>query len=495
MPSDKKNSFWLSIQFMISIIFSLITIKLNIIHFGKEIFGIWLLLASIWGFGSIVDFGFGLAIVKYIAQYQDENDTINRILSSIFFVFLFLGLSVFILGLIIGYLSYFNNPVLIPNKYLGTFITVFVILGLSFLFQYLSIFFKSVFEGLNKFTITSMFIIIQNSLILLGVITIYILKLGIIWLALLYLLSTVFLALGHFIYYKFVIRIYKISIRNFEFVTAKKIFGFSVSIQLMNICNALIDPVVKYMLGNFYSINSIPAYEIARRFATAISGLFFNAFKIILPKASSIKTNSERLSFVKKDVFKYSRLGVTYSGFAFGICLLPLMIFINIFFNIKESLLIFMILALPESINNYGYSIYNFLLGIGKISVLVFIQLNNLIFVIISCFLGFKIFHNSLGLLGYFLSVVIGNIIMLYYLHKEMEITMLSIIKDSNLFKLVLLISIMCLSIVIFYLDYISFYILFSTLSITSFFIFYTSLKESANQLLFPLLMKLYKQF
>ena len=98
----------------------------------------------------------------------------------------------------------------------------------------------------------------------------------------------------------------------------------------------------------------------------------------------------------------------------------------------KESILIFMILALPESINNYGYSIYSFLLGIGKTGILVFIQLNNLFFVTVGCLIGFKIFHNSLGLLGYFISVILANIILVFYLYKEVDISLVTIMKNTK---------------------------------------------------------------
>ena len=49
MNRDKKNSVWLAAQYIVTIAGAFVTLKLNIDHFGKEIFGTWLIFASLWG--------------------------------------------------------------------------------------------------------------------------------------------------------------------------------------------------------------------------------------------------------------------------------------------------------------------------------------------------------------------------------------------------------------------------------------------------------------
>ena len=72
MHSDKKNSAWLSINFISLSIISVITLKLNIDHYGKELYGPRIILSSIWGFSSSLDFGFGTTLTKYIAEYKND---------------------------------------------------------------------------------------------------------------------------------------------------------------------------------------------------------------------------------------------------------------------------------------------------------------------------------------------------------------------------------------------------------------------------------------
>lgn len=488
MPSDRKNSLWLSIQYVILLVSSVITLKLNLAHYGPIIFGIWILLRSVWGIGSVLDFGFGTSVLKYVAEYKDDKKEINKILSSSLVVFVLIGFVIFLVGNLCAYVIYVNDLNIVPIKMKGVFALVSFLLGVSFVLQYLASFFQSVINGLNNFVYTSKISIIQIFLSLSGIILISILDMNIIILALLYIMTALFLFVSYLSFFLFKLKTYKISFREFKLSEIKRIISFSLSVQTMSIFNALIDPIIKYFLGNYYNIGSVSSYEIARRFAVAISGLFFNAFKIVLPKASSLKLNSERIAFLRSEIVKYCNLGIIYSGFAFGVFSLPIILLIMIIFRSEEAALIFIILALPESINNFGYSIYNFLLGIGKAKFLVFIQLNNLLFVIFSMLIGFVAFHNILGLLGYFLSVSIANILMLHYINIKIAPYVKQIFIHSKTNKLILLVAFMILSLLMLYFHLITLYAIFTLLSIISLVIFGPDMKKIYSQILIPIL-------
>lgn len=485
ISSDRKNSTWLAVQFIVTLVASLVILKLNIQSFGKEVFGIWIVLASIWGFSSTLDFGFGTAIVKYVAQYRDEPETLNRIASTIFFVFVFFGLLLLILGNIAAFLFYFINRNIIPANQVREFKLAFFILGAAFLLQYMSIYFRSILEGLNAFVVTSAIAISQYMLIMVGVIILFFTRLPIIWLSLIYLITYAIIFLVYLLYFTNRISFLKIKFSAFDLKEIKRVIRFSFAVQLTNLFYALIDPIVKYIIGSVYNVSTVSAYEIARRFAIAISGLFFNTFKIILPKASSLKTPEEVALFINKEILEYSKLGIIYSGIAFGVLLFPIMLAMNCIFGIREALIIFLILALPESINNFGYAIYNFLLGRGKARLLALIQFNNLIFVVLGLYIGFWIFSNVFGLIGYFVSVVLANLLMIFYLSKRWAFSVRLVWNQCRIDKLILLILILSITTVILYYNWIPFVLLFTATSILSLIIFFTDVKELSNKLLY----------
>ncbi|MBK6914004.1 MAG: hypothetical protein IPH11_10220 [Ignavibacteriales bacterium] len=74
MNKNKRNSLWLALQYLIGLIISLITLKLNLSQYGEQIFGGWILLSSLWGFGKVIDLGYGTALIKYIAEFKNDPD-------------------------------------------------------------------------------------------------------------------------------------------------------------------------------------------------------------------------------------------------------------------------------------------------------------------------------------------------------------------------------------------------------------------------------------
>src|SRR5207302_1020578 len=58
-----------------------------------EEFGFWSLLWSVFGYGILLDFGFGFTAVKRVAELsaQQKWDELSRVLSTIFYLYLAIG--------------------------------------------------------------------------------------------------------------------------------------------------------------------------------------------------------------------------------------------------------------------------------------------------------------------------------------------------------------------------------------------------------------------
>lgn len=442
MNRDKKNAAWLATNFIISSISSLLILKLNLENFGNQRFGIWLLLSSIWGFGTSLDLGFGTSIIKYVAEYNKKNSSerISVLLASSLIIFSVLGVLIILVGNIFAFQFYFSNEKIIAYQFKQEFIVVFVILSINFFIRYLTVFFNNIFEGLSEFSISSKLLILQSLMNLINVVIVFAYRLSIIHLTIGQLIVTIINFLLFWTFLKLKHQNYSVHPRYFEFLELKKILSFSFNVQLMSIFNTIIDPIIKFIIARFYQVNTIPAYEIARRITIAISGLFFSSFKFILPKASGLITKEHQKEFLENSIINFSKIGVLYSVIFYGI-LLPVIIFcIDYVFNLREAILIFLILSMPETINNFGYSLYNFILGIGKVSILILIQLNNLITTTITVILFFLIFNNIFGMIGYLFSVIAGNIIMLIFLKNEFKLNIKLFLRNSSFYKLSLLI-------------------------------------------------------
>src|SRR5262245_17919924 len=70
-----------------------LVLPFNVAHLGKASYGLWMLTASITAYFSILDLGYGGALVKFVAQYRARSDAraLNEILSTCFYLFSALG--------------------------------------------------------------------------------------------------------------------------------------------------------------------------------------------------------------------------------------------------------------------------------------------------------------------------------------------------------------------------------------------------------------------
>jgi O-antigen/teichoic acid export membrane protein len=438
---NKKKSLWMGIQYLCLLLSSLIILKLNLLNFGPKIYGIWILLSAIWGFGSSLDFGFSTSTIKFVSQFYNKgSNQLNYLLSTSLFIFFLSGIIIFIIGNIAGNILYFTNQITILEEEASLFRITFIILGISFYIQYIIIFCKAIMEGTNEFILLSKVNILQSSFFLISVIFVYLYKLSIIEMAFLYVVSSFIIFIIVFLIIKKKFPQFRFTITHFRFSIIKKIFVYSFSVQVSTILNALIDPIIKYLIGNYYNITLVPVYEIARRFAVAISGLFFTMFRPLLPKASILLNKNDSKNFIMGEVLQITKFGVVYSGVIFGIFSFLIILFMRFIFGYEVLTIVFLVLSLPEAINNSGYSIYIFLLGIGKAIFLAFLQFINLVMTIIFLLLGFNLFNSPIGLLGYFISVLVGNSLMFYKLKKEFDIEINLFIQLTSMKKLMILV-------------------------------------------------------
>ena len=86
-------------------VIGLMTLPFNLAHLGTEAYGLWMLTAGVTIHFSVLDLGYGGAMVKFIAQYRAHKDAraLNEIASTLFFVFLGFGVLAY---LVIGGLAF-----------------------------------------------------------------------------------------------------------------------------------------------------------------------------------------------------------------------------------------------------------------------------------------------------------------------------------------------------------------------------------------------------
>ena len=457
-----------------------VTLKFNLQYYGAEQFGLYILLLSAWNFGLVFDFGLNTAIIRKVAEFNAQKDHGSLKASVLISLALYFSIACGILFLIYSLISliYLSADSIIPGSLKTEARVLSLILGMNFFFQYLSNLFKAVYDGLEKFIVYSQVIITYNVVLIISNLTVVFLNGSLIEFAYTVFFTSCFLFIVQFSIFLFNFRSVKSKFDISRSFLNAGIFKFGFNMQISTILVSLIDPVIKYLIGNFLTIYNVSLYEIARRVSIAISGLFFNMYRTILPKVSTLSTYEEQRKYLTQDIMSFSRIGLLYSVLMFGLAILPLSFIIKTWFGNDTILVLMIILALPESVNNIGYPLYNFFIGIGKVKFLSAMQFVNITIISSSLALSLSLSKSIYGLLGYFGTVLIVNLIMVRYINSLMKTTFTMWIHTLGGYKILLFYVAFFIALYLAAVKTINLYLPFLVISGSSFALFYRELYE-----------------
>ena len=455
MRNDLRNSTWLASQQIVMLLVSLVTLKLNLLYFGRSMFDIWILLASVWGVGGVLDLGFGIATVRFVARAAKDGSgpELDSIVATGFAVFLGMGLLILAAGHGAAALFYFGNATLIPPPAREMARWVFAILGAAFYLGYIAIFFRSVLEGLQHFASPARIAMGNSAGTLASVVAVTVFHLSMVWLASLICATAALQCLVFAVMVRRARPGIRLSPARFRTGTFRQIFGFSMGIQATYILGALIDPLVKYIIGSNAPSGTVSLYEVARRFAVAISGLFAASFKNMLPKVSVLAGREDYRTYVSGEGAWIAAQGIRFSVICFGLCSAAVVATIVLLYGLPESVLLFYLLAMAESVNNAGFSFYVFLIGIGKASVLVVVQTLNLVLTGLMLIAGFSIFGDATGIAGYCLAVITGNLLMGRFVSRESGVPLSGLLRKGDTASLGILLLLIGLNVAMLRID------------------------------------------
>ena len=85
---------------IVNALLGLVVLPYNISHLGKGDYGLWMLAASLTTYFTIIDLGYGGAVVRFVAEYKARKDVraLNEVLSTMFFLYCALGIACYLMA-------------------------------------------------------------------------------------------------------------------------------------------------------------------------------------------------------------------------------------------------------------------------------------------------------------------------------------------------------------------------------------------------------------
>ncbi len=287
---------------------------------GQSEYGLYSLVNSIIGYLTVLDLGFGNAIVVYTAKYraQKKYDEEKKLHGMFFLIFCIIAVIAGILGIIL----YFNVDNLFGNTMTTLELKKAKIMMLILMFNLVITFifniYSSILNAYERFTFQKTMSILNTLLRPLLMIPFLFLGYKSITMVLIITLINVFVLISNYFYCRKKLNI-RIKFSGFDKTMFNVVFGYSIWIFLGTIADKVNWNVDQFILGAISGTIAVSIYSIASQLNSLFINLSTAISGVLLPKMSKMvasNATSEELSneFIKVGRIQYLVIFLMASG-------------------------------------------------------------------------------------------------------------------------------------------------------------------------------------
>ncbi|MFE3575984.1 lipopolysaccharide biosynthesis protein [Lysinibacillus sp. NPDC059133] len=347
------------LTFFVSIVYTPIMIQM----LGQEEYGLYALMMVLVGYFSILDLGFGNAIVRYISRNRATGDKVMEAALNGFFLKLFIAIGFIALG--IGFILYtqmdmiFGSSLTIEQLNKTKMMLIFMTISMALQFP-LSVF-TSILQAYEKFVfikfislsqailqpLTMLFFLLNgaDSVAMIGIVAFY---------------NVLFLMIEAFICMK--ILDISFTFRRNSGILKKEIFVFAFFIFVTVIVDKIYWQTDQMLLGIIKGTTDVAVYAIAMQIVMIFMSLALAISNLFLPRMSILVTEEDSVSqinqlFIKVGSIQFLIISYVLGGFfLFGREFIAMWVGQE-FLDVYKIVLIIMLPFTIDLIQNLGLSV------------------------------------------------------------------------------------------------------------------------------------------
>jgi O-antigen/teichoic acid export membrane protein len=261
----------------------LVTLPFNLHHLGAEAYGLWMLTAGVTIHFSILDLGYGGAMIKFIAQYRAYKDShaLNEIASTLFFLFAGFGILAYLVAASLAFNLEHVFNITHGQAQIGKWILLIVAVNVAINFPF-SVY-GGVTSGFQRYDINNMVAVVSS--VLIAVVNIAVVWLGFGLIPLVAATSLVRFV-TYFAYRRNAFRVYpELRIRPslFRRGRLREVTGFSVYSSVIDWANKLNYELDEIVIGVFMGAAPVAAWAVADRIISGTQRLTNQGNAVLFP--------------------------------------------------------------------------------------------------------------------------------------------------------------------------------------------------------------------
>ncbi len=272
-----------SLAILTDMVVGFLILPFNVAHLGTSAYGLWMLTASITAYFSILDLGYGGALVKFVAQYRARRDStaLNEILSTMFHLFAGFGALAYAVAIVIAlYLDRFFH--LSPDQaHIGRIVLLVVSLqvtgGMAFGV------FGSVVNGFQRYDLNSVVSIVTSTVAAFVNVVVLLAGYGLVELVV---ATTAVRLLALYAYRANAYRVFpalRISPRLFRRARVRELTSFSVYMFVIDWARKLNYAIDEVVIAAFLNTSAVAIWAVGQRVVEALLRLTIQLSDVLFP--------------------------------------------------------------------------------------------------------------------------------------------------------------------------------------------------------------------
>ena len=296
------------VSIVIAAVTGLIVLPINIHYLGQSAYGLWMLTASITAYFSVLELGYGSAVIKFVAEYRARRDVgaLNEILSTLFTVFSGMAVVVYAVAITMAWLlpAIFN---LAPHE-VATARTMLLIIAANVALHFVFAIYGGVVNGFERYYLNN--VIGSAALIVGAVVNVLVLWMGY-GLIELVAATTLVRVAPYYLYCRnarIVFPELHLSLALFRRERLREVTGFSIYLAITDWASRLNYAVDTFTIGIFLNTAAVGVYSVGLRLSEALfrmtNQLHAFLFPAIVEQATHGRVDAQRRLMVQASRFQ-----------------------------------------------------------------------------------------------------------------------------------------------------------------------------------------------